>query len=618
MGMIGFSHALTGGLPMDMGPAPAPTPPLPTLLPVAEGDVSYDPVGDEITVTVTAPGIYAGSYLVAASALEAGPVNLVAPVVLSDGTPELGETLSRQPGLWLYDARAPQPNLSQRWQEDHFGDGQFQDIPGATGPQFVLDEDDIGDQVRVIETATQGGVGAQSATSAALLVPAPPPAPILQTAPGITGAGVEMATLTADTSDIWTQNDVVVTVTDREYQLWVGGALTEGPQTTPTVTLPLGSVGQSYALQIRARAQGIWSDWTAIASGTVQAMLSLTSMADGELEIDNATGLITISVSAPAAFAGSYQANADELDTGPVPLAPPSLSQSGPVTVGTALVATPGLWLYDPDNGTLVGSSWQWQRDTGGDGSFADITGATTTSYQLTSADAGHDVRCIETLADPTGGRNSASPALSVTDPVGGYAADFTDDFSRPDAPLVDSPNWEQLYDESIPDTYANIVSNTAEFGLTGGSFLDQLHTHVVAPTGNPYARLTFLGSTGNNQRIVGPTILCTPGSTTFTGYGAIMHWTSGQIRVRRFGDGSNSDLVSHPHVLSPGDVLEITKDLGTNDIEVWLTPATGSRTRILTVTDATYGTGKSGVYAYSNDSGESVTIDNFECGSVS
>lgn len=169
---------------------------------------------------------------------------------------------------------------------------------------------------------------------------------------------------------------------------------------------------------------------------TVLPGFSLTeSLTDAELEINGATGAVTITMTSPAVYAtynagngpGVFTFSGADLASGPVNLVPPQVIDDGTPVEGETLTLTPGLWVYEPDNGGLGSASYQWQQDG------VDITNATSTNYSLTSEDAGADIRVTETLTDNGGSRtiNSATVlvaggAVVPTDPEAGLTEDET------------------------------------------------------------------------------------------------------------------------------------------------------------------------------------------------
>lgn len=134
---------------------------------------------------------------------------------------------------------------------------------------------------------------------------------------------------------------------------------------------------------------------------TVETPFELTTTADGEIELDGATGVVTVTVTSPSWYAnydagngpGVFTFDSADLANGPVNLVPPKVAvlndadASGTLTVGdTVGIADPpnddsypGLWVYDPANGTPT-VTYQWQQDNQGDGNFTDLAGETGTT----------------------------------------------------------------------------------------------------------------------------------------------------------------------------------------------------------------------------------------------
>jgi len=132
------------------------------------GTVSVTDTGSgQFTYTVSGGTPYDGSYLVDPALLASGPINLVPPAIA--GTPAVGQTATKTlPGLWLYDGLLGAVTITQAW-------------PGGSTPDsFVIQPGDQGTSVVLIETATQAGVGARTAPSNALAIPAAPAATVVQ------------------------------------------------------------------------------------------------------------------------------------------------------------------------------------------------------------------------------------------------------------------------------------------------------------------------------------------------------------------------------------------------------------------------------------------------------
>lgn len=138
----------------------------------------------------------------------------------------------------------------------------------------------------------------------------------------------------------------------------------------------------------------------------VSPELSITVTPDNTLVITAETGLIDITVVAPADFAGTYQADIADLIQGPINVSPPGVS--GTPDPGQVLSAENGLWIHDTAAGTPV-RNWQWQR------AGVDIPGETGASYLVQASDAGQALSVTETLTDASGQRSAQSaPATST------------------------------------------------------------------------------------------------------------------------------------------------------------------------------------------------------------
>ena len=131
---------------------------------------------------------------------------------------------------------------------------------------------------------------------------------------------------------------------------------------------------------------------------------------NGEFVITNGAGSLTITILAPAAYAGSYSVSESDLQTGPVNLVPPQLLGQG--DVGATLDTMPGLWVFDlaaPEPTIAL----QWLRDG------VAIPGATGPSYQVQAADAGAQLTLRETPS--VGPRSATSTALAVASAAPSY-----------------------------------------------------------------------------------------------------------------------------------------------------------------------------------------------------
>lgn len=134
--------------------------------------------------------------------------------------------------------------------------------------------------------------------------------------------------------------------------------------------------------------------------------LAINTLPDNTMIVVAAEGAIDVTVTQPAAFAGTTSFDTSDLLGGPVVLSPPKIS--GTAQVGQVLTAEAGLWVNGLDAGVPV-QGWQWQR------SGVDIAGATGAAYTVAAADDGETLRVLETQTDTEGQRSAASADLSAS-----------------------------------------------------------------------------------------------------------------------------------------------------------------------------------------------------------
>lgn len=133
--------------------------------------------------------------------------------------------------------------------------------------------------------------------------------------------------------------------------------------------------------------------------------VEITTLADDTLVVSALDGVIDLTVTEPAAFAGTTQFNTADLAAGPVNLSVPTLT--GTPLVNELLSASGGLWAYDETSGTPA-RSWQWRRDG------ADITSETDATYTVQAADNGRSLSVIETQTDSGGARSAESASVTA------------------------------------------------------------------------------------------------------------------------------------------------------------------------------------------------------------
>ena len=113
-----------------------------------------------------------------------------------------------------------------------------------------------------------------------------------------------------------------------------------------------------------------------------------------------------MTVTQPAAFAGTTSFDTDDLLQGPVALSPPRIT--GTIEPGKILTASDGLWALDSDAGQPA-QSWQWLR------AGSNIAGATGRNYTVAVADMGAGLTVRETQSDAFGQRSAFSASVANT-----------------------------------------------------------------------------------------------------------------------------------------------------------------------------------------------------------
>ena len=174
----------------------------------------------------------------------------------------------------------------------------------------------------------------------------------------------------------------------------------------------------------------------------VPAVLSVTKLPDGTLQITAADGTLTLTILSPSPFAGSYEITTEALAAGPVNLVPPTIAGTG--AVGSTLTATPGLWAFDAAGPAPV-LGVQWLRDG------LAIPGAT--GLTVAAPAEGGVLRFEETLTQSGTGAATASASLTivrpqtqtVTVPAGRVGADLPGFPVRFDLSSLTPALWSQL-----------------------------------------------------------------------------------------------------------------------------------------------------------------------------
>lgn len=141
-----------------------------SLTSTVEDEIEVYGIGGTLTFTIAAPSIYAnfdagnspGIFVVNSTDMDVGPVNLVPPQISGGDNLTVGAAADAAPGLWVYDGDITAPTPSYRWLRNGIP------IIGETGTRYILQAEDVGQQVTVEEKSTASS-GARVAISAPIL-----------------------------------------------------------------------------------------------------------------------------------------------------------------------------------------------------------------------------------------------------------------------------------------------------------------------------------------------------------------------------------------------------------------------------------------------------------------
>jgi hypothetical protein len=318
--------------------------------------------GKRLRVKVTATAASGTGSVVSAATvtiLPLAPVNSVLPAVI--GTAQVGQTVSTDNGTW---STYPSVTNTYTYQWQRCAPG-CANIPGATTQNYLLAAADGGAKVRVGVTATTIGGATGPTYSAQTSTVTLPPAPTNTVAPTITGTAQDGQLLSAH---LGTWTGVAPINYTQQWQLCnsSGASCTAiTGQTGSTYTVVSGDVGHRILVAV-----------TAINSGGTSSLNSAV------------TGVV--------------------LPRAPVNVTAPVLS--GSPTLGSSVTTTDGTW----SGAGPITISYQWQSCSG---TCSNITGETSSHYDVTSAVSGQTLRAVVTATN-AGGSTSLNTAASTAVPA--------------------------------------------------------------------------------------------------------------------------------------------------------------------------------------------------------
>ncbi|MBA3806798.1 MAG: hypothetical protein H0X28_00170 [Solirubrobacterales bacterium] len=457
------------------------------------------------------------------------PVNTAPPVI--SGAATQGQTLSVSTGSWT-----GSPSFAYQWQRCDQSGLNCNAISGATTSTYTLGAADVASTLVAVVTASSSA-GSTPASSAASSVVSAPPANIA--APAITGTATQGQTLTATTGS------------------WSG-------YPTPTFT---------YQWQ-RCDQNGL--NCNAI-SGATTPTYTL-----GAADVAS-TLVVTVTASNSAGNAQANSATSSIITGPPANTTPPTIS--GTATQGQTLTATTGSWSGYP----TPTFTYQWQRcDQSGLNCNA-ISGATTPTYTLLSADVGAKLMVTITASNSAGNTQANSSASAVVIAAAGPLTPLLDDFARPNNSGPPGPNWTHMQVSSTGPTNDLFIINQQITGRSGSN-ADYWNPQAYGPNSEVWLTVAVKPNVDLDPVVLGLRFQ-NPGAANASGYQAYYIFRSSQadqykIIARTNGTTSTTLASVNGPTLKAGDQL-LFRAIGTT-LELWRS-STGTWTRLLLATDSTF-----------------------------
>ncbi|MHB1836742.1 MAG: hypothetical protein ACYCXW_17470, partial [Solirubrobacteraceae bacterium] len=301
----------------------------------------------------------------------------VPPTISSaSGYYQQGQQLSDVHGHWHENSSAP-ITYSYQWQDCDPSGTTCSSIKGATDQTYTPTASDIGQTLRVLEVASNGGSPTPSAVPSAVtsvIQPSPPVAPAVAGAPSIGGTAQEGQMLT-ERHGLWGTTGSTTYTYQWEDCSASGSACTAIPGATHQTYTPTGSDVGFKLVVLEAADNG----------GRPQ----------------------------PAAVSSSPSAVV--LPAAPASMSPPTIA--GTVQQGKVLSEGHAVWSGGADTPTAY--SYQWEDCAASGADCVRIPGATGATYTPVTSDIGHALVVLETASNAGGTTGPiASVPTAVTAPA--------------------------------------------------------------------------------------------------------------------------------------------------------------------------------------------------------
>lgn len=286
------------------------------------------------------------------------PTNTVPPAI--SGTPTAGSVLTATTGTW---SNTP-TGYAHQWQWSNDGGTSWMNVTGATAPTFSVSTTFVNMKVRDVVTATNAAGSTTAPSAAVSTVAAIVSAPANTTAPAIAGTPRAGSALTVGTGT-WTGSP-----TGYAYQ-WQS-------------TRDNGATWQTVAGATSATL--VLSD--ALVGAGVRAVVTATNSGGSASAASTVVGPVTSTLVAPTVL------------TSPV--------ITGTAKKGWRLSASTGTWSGSP---TAYAYRWEWSRDGGA--TWQVVSGASRSTFEITSTFVGNKVRVVVTASNAAGSRSAPSAPIT-------------------------------------------------------------------------------------------------------------------------------------------------------------------------------------------------------------
>ncbi len=289
-------------------------------------------------------------------------------VSLSDTSPEVGDRVTAT----LSDADGGISNRTWRWRRSNTGFGIGSAISGATSSSYTLTTADAGKYIRATVSYRDNHGPNKAAQSDWVEVELEPEIAITDLDTSMDAGESDSFTVTASNMDTSLRYNIRVTTDDSDI-----GFNNDCRDKQDDVIIPANRSSHSATLTLYQCNVGGWKVTASLRRGT--------TVVDMDMVTRDTIGVVSLS------------------DTSP--------------EVGDRVTAT----LSDADGG-ISNRTWRWRRSNTGSGTGSAISGATSSSYTLTTADAGKYIRATVTYRDNQGPNKSAQSdwvSVSVTDTIG-------------------------------------------------------------------------------------------------------------------------------------------------------------------------------------------------------